>query len=389
MSSDLNLERRVSAWLEAEASTAGVDRVLEATLVRVADAGQVRGPSISIGGSRRRFSFAAGAAAVALLVVVGVSSTPMAMPASAAITGVWSADGDVAFTAEIPHDTPALYWRAGMFDQWSGITRSWTASSTTTVGLAADAAILGVANEAIPVRAREILLVTIVPDALGGNSAVAPGIPANVDQETDVLVTGTSLSLVQVELSRPGTPYMVTAIRLVPRSDAAPAGVSVGGLRVAGTDYPSGIRSQYLDVPSGELGPESTVFLDGIRAEAGVNPYEIAALIVERFQARTFKYDTDVRDIPCDELGLTECLMRYKRGYCDYYATAMIMLLREQGIPARFVQGFLPGTRDGLTEVVPMAAAHSWVEVYFPGWGWVAFDPTPGGLSQTIPIPPG
>ena len=389
MSTDLNLERRVDRWLSAEASTAGADRVLEATLDRVADAGQVRGPSIGIGRSYGRLLSAAGVAAVALVVIVGLSSTPMAMPASAAITGVWPADGDVAFTAELPPDTPPLYWRAVMFDQWSGVSRSWTASSATTVDLSADGRILGVANEAIPVPAREILQVTIVPDSMGGDTAVAPGIPAAVDQPADVTVTGPSLSLVQVELSRPGTPYTVTALRLVPRSDAVPAGVSVGRLRVAGTDYPSGIRTQYLAVPPGELGPESNAFLEGIRAEADDNPYEIAALIVERFQSRAFTYDTDVRDIPCDELGLTECLIRYKRGYCDYFATAMIMLLREQGIPARFVQGFLPGVRNGSTEVVPMAAAHSWVEVYFPGWGWVAFDPTPGGLSQTMPLPPG
>ena len=80
--------------------------------------------------------------------------------------------------------------------------------------------------------------------------------------------------------------------------------------------------------------------------------------------------------------GFTECFLRVKRGYCMYYATAMVMLLRHEGIPARFVEGFLPGERVGLQEMVRTQDAHAWVEVYFPRFGWVTFDPTPRGTSQ-------
>ena len=71
-----------------------------------------------------------------------------------------------------------------------------------------------------------------------------------------------------------------------------------------------------------------------------------------------------------------------KRGYCMYYATAMVMLLRHEGIPARFVEGFLPGERVGMQETVRTQNAHAWVEVYFPRFGWVTFDPTPRGTPQ-------
>jgi hypothetical protein len=69
----------------------------------------------------------------------------------------------------------------------------------------------------------------------------------------------------------------------------------------------------------------------------------------------------------------------------------MAILLREAGIPTRMVQGFLPGDRNATTgvEVVANSKAHAWVEVYFPGYGWVPFDPTGGGVSRLQELPVG
>src|SRR5256714_9584711 len=65
----------------------------------------------------------------------------------------------------------------------------------------------------------------------------------------------------------------------------------------------------------------------------------------------------------------------------------MVVLLRDQGIPARLVQGFLPGSRDDNgTETILSSSAHAWVEVYFPGYGWQLFDPTGGGRAQNWPL---
>jgi transglutaminase-like putative cysteine protease len=68
----------------------------------------------------------------------------------------------------------------------------------------------------------------------------------------------------------------------------------------------------------------------------------------------------------------------------------MAVLLRDLRVPTRIVAGFLPGTVDGNSgiETIPMSGAHTWVEVYFPGHGWVMFDPTGGGLRQVEPLPP-
>ena len=66
----------------------------------------------------------------------------------------------------------------------------------------------------------------------------------------------------------------------------------------------------------------------------------------------------------------------------------MAMLMRMAGVPARYVQGFLPGERDPAgVETVRLSNSHAWVEVYFPGYGWIPFDPTGGGVGRTTSLP--
>jgi transglutaminase superfamily protein/transglutaminase TgpA-like protein len=72
-----------------------------------------------------------------------------------------------------------------------------------------------------------------------------------------------------------------------------------------------------------------------------------------------------------------------KRGYCQHFAGAMALMLRFLGIPARVAGGFTSGKREGDTWVVTDHNAHAWVEAWFPGYGWLAFDPTPGRGSLT------
>ena len=93
-----------------------------------------------------------------------------------------------------------------------------------------------------------------------------------------------------------------------------------------------------------------------------------------------FRYALDISGACRPGEGVVDCLMRTKTGFCQQYATAMTLMLRSRSIPARYVQGYLPGRRlaDG-TWSVDASAAHAWVEAWFPGWGWIRFDPTPGG----------
>ena len=86
-----------------------------------------------------------------------------------------------------------------------------------------------------------------------------------------------------------------------------------------------------------------------------------------------------------------ECFATFKRGFCQYYAATMAVILRHLGIPTRIAEGFLPGAMDGsnTTERIQFNNAHAWVEVYFPGYGWVTFDPTSPDVAQLAPIPSG
>jgi hypothetical protein len=119
-------------------------------------------------------------------------------------------------------------------------------------------------------------------------------------------------------------------------------------------------------------------------------PIDLAEQIVTELKSSTYQYQTDVRDLPCGGVSKVECFATYKRGFCQYYAATMAVILRDLGVPTRIAQGFLPGSRDlnAATETVLFSNAHAWVEVYFPGYGWLPFDPT-GSLSQLAPLPTG
>ncbi len=114
-----------------------------------------------------------------------------------------------------------------------------------------------------------------------------------------------------------------------------------------------------------------------------------------------FTYDLDVPALRGDD-ALTNFVLEDRVGYCEYFATAMAVMLRETGIPARVAVGFLPGERvteaDGTEEadgddgsaldeyLVTTSDAHAWVEVLFPGYGWITFEPTPrADDSQIVP----
>jgi hypothetical protein len=149
------------------------------------------------------------------------------------------------------------------------------------------------------------------------------------------------------------------------------------------------------------MGPTSTALLDVIRASVVAAPYADPANAYDL--ARTmqtylrnddnFTYDEDIRDekfAQCGDVSSVECFAIIRRGYCDYYASTMAVLLRSAGVPARIAYGFLQGARgaDGL-EIVPGSSAHYWVEVYFPDIGWIEFDPTGGNIGTPLVLPSG
>lgn len=109
------------------------------------------------------------------------------------------------------------------------------------------------------------------------------------------------------------------------------------------------------------------------------------ALAVERYLSRNFRYSLDVP--PAEQANpIEEFLFVRKTGYCEHYATAMVVMLRTIGIPARLVTGFLATEWNeyGNYYLVRQQDAHAWVEIHLPESGWITMDPTPPVLDSTV-----
>jgi len=157
---------------------------------------------------------------------------------------------------------------------------------------------------------------------------------------------------------------------------------------VTGT-LPPEISTQYLALP--DTVPERV--LDLAREVAGQAPTRYdRALAIERY-LRAYPYTLDLPEPPSGRDLVDYFLFEQQEGYCDYYASAMVVMARAVGVPARLASGYAQGTydHDAGRWVVTQQDGHSWVEVYFDGIGWVEFEPTagqpvldrPGGLEAT------
>ncbi len=147
-------------------------------------------------------------------------------------------------------------------------------------------------------------------------------------------------------------------------------------LRRAPAKYSAAIESEYLQLPP--LDPRVKKLADDITTR-DTNAYDKAANI-ERYLKTHYAYTLDLTG-PRTSDPLANFLFNRRSGNCEYFASAMTVMLRAEGIPARYATGFLPGEFNdvGGDYIVRSSDAHTWVEAYFPGYGWITFDPTPGG----------
>ena len=150
-------------------------------------------------------------------------------------------------------------------------------------------------------------------------------------------------------------------------------------LRQAGPlrDTDAWVKSSYLQLP-GSVTQQTRDLAAQITKDA-TNDYDRAAAI-QTYLLSNFGYDESIPAPPPGEDGVDYLLFHLKRGYCDYFAAAMAVMLRSVGVPSRVVVGYVARapSNDG-TYTVRENEAHAWVEAYFPGYGWERFDPTPGG----------
>jgi len=324
--------------------------------------------------------------------------------------GLWQPSNAVAFRAQLqPQEDKQVKWRAGTYAVYTGFGWNWKTApgqdlqaldvTTATDDIAArDPQPQPVGEPGSDVGRRDFRA-QITPDAYRERTVLAPNELLTVDRTSQAISVGGGGYFTAVQSDDSMNVYNIVA--KVPVLQDVQGGITEARLRQAGTSYPPELRGIYTALPKDAMGPESTKLLNAIKATVHAppdvdpsNPYDLARAMESYLSSpANFTYDSDVRDemrASCGgTISSTECFAIIKKGYCEFYATAMTVMLRQSGIPARVAYGFLPGKRgsDNL-EVVSAASAHWWVEVYFPNSGWVEFDPT-GQVGQPQPIPSG
>ena len=263
------------------------------------------------------------------------------------------------------------YWRARIFDQYTG--SGWRSTL----------------NSFAPWASKDSL------EDLRSRSSVAHTF--RVRAATDTLFFGgepLQFTLPSQALVRPVAPMDVHQIRLADEmlsyfntrvnlkystlSSVATAGQAA--LERAGTDYPQWVEDHYLALPISA--PQRVADLARDVTAGAPNPLR-AATAVRDFLLR-YPYNLSISAPPPGWDGVDYFLFEQQQGYCDYYASSMVVMLRSVGVPARYVVGYSPGawnSADNAYEVRELNY-HAWTEVYFPSYGWIPFEPTPSDAIE-------
>lgn len=322
----------------------------------------------------------------------GTRITGTQFGSSTTVTGLWVTDATPILTIQAPPGSPSVKWRAAAYDQLVGNTWSW--SQTVGLNVGASTSLLAGTLDAPLDGVRYVTEDYQVSGLAAGTIVVSPGIPTLLDHAANVTLIqgGTDTAFGRI-LPAGGSSYRLEARLPDLSTPDDPTTLTANRLRAAGTDYPPGLLATYTSIEPGTVGPETRALLAQILAAARPStPYDTARAIESYLRDPAhFTYSTNVTNVDCGGRGLVDCFVYSRTGYCEHYASAMVMMLRVAGIPARFVEGFLPGVRDASgRETIRRDQAHAWVEAWFPGAGWVDFDPTGGGvgLPETLPAGP-
>lgn len=170
-----------------------------------------------------------------------------------------------------------------------------------------------------------------------------------------------------------GETYTFTGSRLT----GASQGVRAAVLEASGTEdaYLDTVRQTYLSLPE-TVEPEVAALARQVTAGCE-NDFDRAAALCRYLQA-AFPYTLNQHIPPTDRDFVSWFLFEEKQGYCTSFASAMAVMARCLGLPSRYVEGYAATPDgDGIARVT-QKNAHAWVEIYFSGFGWLAFDPTPG-----------
>ena len=246
------------------------------------------------------------------------------------------------------------YWRTSGYDRYTG--DGWVRTGTQTVYANADIEGPPGETEQLTQQIEVLTLVEQLPTAWR---------PISIDHQVagDVKVDdGGGFTIART--LRVGEEFEV--VSEVPN----PSAEELAG---AGENYPEEVVETYTQLPAST--PDRLRERTEHITQNAENPHE-TALVVQEWLQMNREYSLDV-DRPDGDIA-DAFLFEMEAGYCTYFATTMVAMLRSEGIPARMAVGYSPGERAGNDRyLVRGLNSHAWVEVYFPEVGWVEFDPTP------------
>jgi len=308
----------------------------------------------------------------------GLKTTGFSERVDLGMIGAVKQDPQIVMRVELPNHPAAgkdwLYLRGAAYDRYNG--RSWSTTSRRrrNLGLVADGTFaVRSSGKRASARLSEPLRQDILLEALDTSVLFAAPFAEYVSGEfPTVQVDGmTGLHLPFPVSSR--IRYSVISRERQILTDEQGA---------HDLDYSNSVRNQYLQLP--ELSHQVTELARRVTT-AAATPYE-KTVAIQQHLINGYRYSLDtgkeVSNKPIEDFLFTR-----KTGYCEHYATAMVLMLRGLGVPARLVTGFLATEWNdfGQYYTVRQRDAHAWVEVYYPNSGWVTIDPTPA--SGTAPIP--
>jgi transglutaminase-like putative cysteine protease len=292
-------------------------------------------------------------------------------------TGAVQGD-DFLFTVKVSQPpTGRYYWRSRSFDTYqNGV---WSTNDSTDQLVTAKETLNLYPNW----EGRTKVDFTFILTMSSLRVLMAPSVPLVSSRPVEVvaLPTGVSGSSDPVALivSTPlhsGETYQVTSLVDTPNQNL---------LRSSSGDYPEWIRQRYLQLPDNITGRVRQLALELTQNHTTV---------FDRVQAVTnylrthIEYQNYVPAHPTDQETIDWLLFTYQKGFCNYYASAEVILLRAAGIPARLAVGFAQGEYDTKNKdyIVRRRDSHAWPEVYFNNLGWVEFEPTASQAALDLPL---
>lgn len=258
---------------------------------------------------------------------------------------------------------PRFYWRRSTFDRYTG--RGWKTGNTDSETYEA-----GQQVTQIDLPGHRLLKQELVVIAESNQTVYVAGTLVTTDQDFTIDWRSPEDSFGAYFSEPMNTNQVISLIPVVSEEE----------LRASGNDYPDWVRTHYLSLP--DTVPGRVLALARDLTATAPTPYD-RSLVIESY-LREFPYSLDTPLPPVGQDVTDYFLFDLQTGYCDYYATSMVVLARAAGIPARMVVGYSSGRYDADLEayIVTEDQAHSWAEIYFPGYGWVEFEPTAGLPTQ-------